>query len=151
MTRFPICASLVVLLAGCGAAGPTADREEVNVGYGTRPADETAGTVSRVDPDTVTAPAPYLADLLVGRVAGLRVERLPNGDARMRIRGVRSFLGSNEPLVVLDGMPLAGSGGLSFINPADVESVSVLKGADATIYGSRAANGVILITTKDGR
>ncbi len=69
-----------------------------------------------------------------------------NDDSNIRIRGANSF-GDTSPLVVVDGIP-ARQGGFSRINPADIESISVLKDASAAIYGARAANGVILVTTK---
>jgi len=70
-------------------------------------------------------------------------------DSSIRIRGANS-LGNNDALVVIDGVP-ARAGGISRLNPADIETISVLKDASAAIYGSRAANGVILITTKRGK
>ena len=92
-------------------------------------------------------PTATIAELLQGRVAGVQVI---NG--RIRIRGVNSIQGSNEPLIVLDGIPLAVDLYTSHINPHDIQSINVLKDAASTaIYGSRGANGVIEIKTKKGR
>ena len=81
----------------------------------------------------------------------------PTGSATIRIRGAASLTASNDPLIVIDGIPVAGNGAgmanpLSTVNPNDIESYTVLKDASATaIYGSRASNGVIMITTKKGK
>ncbi len=92
-------------------------------------------------------PTATIAEMLRGRVAGVQVI---NG--RIMIRGVNSIQGSNEPLIVLDGIPLAVDPSTSHINPHDIQSINVLKGAASTaIYGSRGANGVIEIKTKKGR
>ena len=92
-------------------------------------------------------PIATIAELLQGRVAGVQVI---NG--RIRIRGVNSIQGSNEPLIVLDGIPLAVDPSASHINLHDIQSINVLKDAVSTaIYGSRGANGVIEIKTKKGR
>jgi TonB-dependent SusC/RagA subfamily outer membrane receptor len=148
--------ALGALLAGCAASGPAAgeaEADEVDVGYGTQPAAHVTGAVSRVDPDAVAqVPARTIEELLVGRVAGLRMTTLPGGRQQLLIRGRTSIYGSNEPLYVVDGVPLLRSaGGLTGINPADVESIEVIRDGQAAIYGSRGANGVILIRTKGGR
>jgi TonB-dependent SusC/RagA subfamily outer membrane receptor len=94
----------------------------------------------------------HLEELLQGRVPGLRVIRLANGEFSVRLRGTRSFADDGEPLVVIDGVPAMSLGrALGRVAPGDVERVDVLNGAAAAIYGSRGANGVILITTKRGR
>ncbi len=92
-----------------------------------------------------------IESLLEARFAGVRVSRNSDGSIAVRIRGAVSFLGSSEPLYVIDGIPIRpGPGGsLSGINPYDIESIQVLKHPPATtLYGVRGANGVILITTK---
>lgn len=108
-------------------------------------------------PSTVTSeeiarqPAVSLEQLLAGRVAGVTVTRAPGGGISVRIRGPTSFLLSNEPLYVLDGVPIepGPNGDLSWLNPHDIASIEVLKdGASTAIYGARGANGVIVITTK---
>ena len=90
---------------------------------------------------------------LSGRAAGVQIKQntgAPGAAISVRIRGTNSVQGSNEPLYVVDGFPIGSS--LSFINNSDIESLEVLKDASATaIYGSRGANGVILITTKEGK
>jgi TonB-dependent SusC/RagA subfamily outer membrane receptor len=90
---------------------------------------------------------------LQGRVAGVEMEQTsskPGAQMQIRIRGTRSLTATNDPLVVLDGIPFAGS--IGDINPGDIKSVEILKDASATaIYGSRGANGVILVTTNKGQ
>ena len=93
-------------------------------------------------------------ELLTGRFAGVRVLRLPNGGVAVRIRGGTSVVGSNEPLYVVDGLPIEpGPGGaLTGINPSDITKIEVLKDIGSTsLYGVRGANGVVLISTRRGR
>ena len=132
--------------------------EAVVVGYGTaRKVGSVVGSVKRVDGDVVAAkPVTNVADALQGQVTGLQV--LTNtgdvgtfGAVSMNIRGIGSLSASTAPLIVVDGSP-AGTSILQMLGPNDIESVTVLKDASATsIYGSRAANGVIFVTTKRGR
>ena len=91
-----------------------------------------------------------VADMLVGRFPGVEVRQLPNGSASIRIRGSRSFRSNEEPLIVVDGIPQQNGGqALMDMSPRDVESIEVLKDAAASaVYGSRGANGVILISTR---
>ncbi|MEM9329069.1 MAG: TonB-dependent receptor [Bacteroidota bacterium] len=131
--------------------------EVVVVGYGTQKKSDVTGAIATVDDKTINEiPATDVALALQGRVAGVDFQRTsakPGSDMQIRIRGNRS-LGSpdgesNNPLIVLDGIPFSGS--LNSINQGDIESINVLKDASATaIYGSRGSNGVILITTKKG-
>lgn len=116
-----------------------------NVGYGYQKSRSVTGSISTLHPNKNEMNGyTNIYQYLQGRVAGLTV----NG-THIRIRGVHTLTGSSDPLVVLNGMPLQSSADLGFINPIDVKSVDVLKGAgSAAIYGTRAANGVILITTK---
>lgn len=128
--------------------------EVVIVGYGTqRKRDVTGAVVSVSEQALREVPVPNLQQALLGRAAGLEIQTVgnqPGAGAQIRIRGVRSISGSNEPLFVLDGIPYDGN--LNDINPDDVASIDVLKDASATaIYGSRGANGVVIITTKKGR
>ncbi|MBX2966366.1 MAG: TonB-dependent receptor [Cyclobacteriaceae bacterium] len=128
--------------------------EVVVVGYGTqRKADVTGSLVSMRNTDLQEVPVANLQQALQGRMAGVEVQRIgtaPGATARIRIRGERSVLGSNDPLIVLDGIPYEGN--LNDINPDEIASINVLKDASATaIYGSRGANGVMLITTKRGQ
>ena len=153
----------IALIAGC--AGPkevsetspeaeTQESEQVNIGYGTRARKDLTSSVASVSSEEIErSTAPTLAEMLRGRVAGLSVTETAGGGLQVRIRGVSSIYGSSEPLFIVDGVPITtGSGvALSSINPRDVASIDVLKDAAATaIYGSRGANGVILIRTKRG-
>ncbi|MDE6697198.1 MAG: TonB-dependent receptor [Muribaculaceae bacterium] len=134
--------------------------ETVVIGYGSVKKSDATGSVAVVKPDEVEAGlATSVQDLLVGQTPGVVVTTAggPSGSANIRIRGGASLSASNDPLIVLDGVPLSndtplGMGSpLAMIDPASVESMTVLKDASATaIYGSRASNGVILITTKKG-
>ncbi|MET4137810.1 SusC/RagA family TonB-linked outer membrane protein [Pedobacter sp. UYP1] len=128
--------------------------EIVVVGYGTQKKAVVSGAVTSVKgAELAKTPNVNLSNSLAGRLPGvtaLQSSGEPGADgSTIRIRGVNS-LGNNDALIVIDGVPNR-AGGLERINPNDVESVSVLKDASAAIYGSRAANGVILITTKQGK
>ena len=136
--------------------------EVVVVGYGTQRKIETTGSIASVKAaDLVQTPVANVAQGLQARVAGVQINQnsgAPGGNVSVRIRGTNSINGNSEPLYVVDGIQISNGGGitdvspLSTINPNDIESVDVLKDASATaIYGSRAANGVVLITTKRGR
>ena len=135
--------------------------EVVVIGYGTVKKEDMTGSISTVKGDDInkgmiTTPA----DLLKGKSAGVVVtpgSGQPGAGATIRIRGGSSLSASNNPLIVIDGLPVSNDGvngmadPLSSINPSDIESFTVLKDASATaIYGSRASNGVIVITTKKG-
>ncbi|WP_232834868.1 SusC/RagA family TonB-linked outer membrane protein [Pleomorphovibrio marinus] len=124
--------------------------EVVVIGYGTQERARVTGAISSVSSDEIRAlPVPNLASAIQGRAAGVTVTNsgAPGADPLVRVRGIGT-VGNNDPLYVIDGVP---AGGLNQINPADIESIEVLKDASAAaIYGSRAANGVILVTTKKG-
>ncbi|MDT0630266.1 SusC/RagA family TonB-linked outer membrane protein [Rubrivirga litoralis] len=143
----------------------------VVVGYGTQRRGDVTASVATVEIDDANqALATAPTDLIEGRVAGVNVVETsgePGAGVSLRIRGGTSIAASNEPLYVIDGIPISGAnvtpGGsgevstspprnpLTLLNPNDIESISVLKDASATaIYGSRGANGVVLITTKSG-
>lgn len=132
----------------------------VQVGYGAVKKKDATGSVSTVTAKDFNKGANVTTEnLLNGRIAGVTVntQGSPGSSSEIRIRGGSSLFASNDPLIVIDGLPLdnnAGTGATSFLaslNPSTVESISVLKDASATaIYGSRASNGVILITTKKG-
>jgi TonB-dependent starch-binding outer membrane protein SusC len=95
------------------------------------------------------AGAQSLDDMLSGRIAGVNVWAAPGGGIIVRFAGPTSFYSSQDPLFVVDGVPVqAQRGTLSWLSPNDVESIKALKGADATIYGVRGTNGVIEIKTK---
>jgi TonB-dependent SusC/RagA subfamily outer membrane receptor len=101
--------------------------------------------------DIQRAPGQPIEEILKGRVAGVTVTRAGDGGIAVRIRGATSIYGSNEPLYVLDGIPITpGPGGsLTGIDPYDIESIEVLKNpSDTALYGMRGANGVIVIKTK---
>jgi TonB-dependent SusC/RagA subfamily outer membrane receptor len=130
----------------------TGGGDSVQVGYGTRPRREATGSVSTVDGAAARkAAATSMADMLEGRVPGLEVQRLGGNRISLRIRGQRSILGSNEPLLVIDGLPIDGAAGsaLADMDPRDVARIEVLRdGGSLAAFGSRGANGVLLITTR---
>ncbi|WP_455168875.1 SusC/RagA family TonB-linked outer membrane protein, partial [Aegicerativicinus sediminis] len=128
--------------------------EVIVIGYGTQTRESVTGSVVSIKGGELNeVPAANFQQALQGRAAGVNISTTGTrpGDApQIRIRGTRSLSGSNDPLIVLNGIPF--SGGLSDINPNDIESLDILKDASATaIYGSRGANGVIIITTKSGK
>lgn len=136
--------------------------EVVVIGYGVRKKDDLTGAIASVgekdfNKGVITSPE----ELINGKIAGVQITTgggSPNSASTIRVRGGASLSASNDPLVVLDGVPMEVGGGvegsgnfLSLINPNDIESMTILKDASSTaIYGSRASNGVILITTKKG-
>ncbi|WP_211290007.1 TonB-dependent receptor plug domain-containing protein [Mucilaginibacter auburnensis] len=127
--------------------------EVVVVGYGTQKRETLTGSVAKIDGEQLTKnQAVNVATGLAGRLPGLVVNQrngVPGSeDLNIVIRGASTF-GNNNPLVVVDGVP-RGTGGLSSLNPQDIESITVLKDGSAAIYGARAGNGVILVTTKPG-
>ena len=135
--------------------------EVVVIGYGTVKKNDMTGSVTAIRADEINRGAiTSTQDLLKGKVPGLHVipgDGGPGSGSTIRIRGAASLTASNDPLFVIDGVPIAVDGGkgmanpLETINPNDIESFSVLKDASsAAIYGSRASNGVIIITTKKG-
>ena len=132
--------------------------EAVVIGYGTaRKIGTVVGSVKKVGSEQVSdKPVANVADALQGKVAGLQIASNSGdagemGDMSIRLRGVGSLGAGNEPLVVIDGAP-ASSSALAMLNDRDIESITTLKDASATsIYGSRASNGVIYVTTKRGR
>ncbi|MFA9192645.1 TonB-dependent receptor [Flavobacterium sp. FZUC8N2.13] len=128
-------------------------KEVVVVGYGTQRKEAVTGAVASVSGDVMREVASAnITQALQGRVSGVEFSQgstKPGAQMQIRVRGTRSLNASNDPLVVLDGIPFAGS--LSDINPTDIKSVDILKDASATaVYGSRGANGVILVTTNKG-
>ena len=135
--------------------------EVVAIGYGTVKKSDATGSVAVIKPDEVEAGlATSVQDMLVGQTPGVVVTQSggPEGGGTIRIRGGSSLNASNDPLIVVDGVPLSNAGmsglgnSLSMISPENIESMTVLKDASATaIYGSRASNGVIIITTKRGK
>jgi len=136
--------------------------EVVVIGYGRAKKNDLTGSVTAIKPDEMSKGITSSAqDMLVGKIAGVDVQTSsgqPGADAQIRIRGGASLTASNAPLFVIDGLAMDDNkttgmnNPLALINPNDIESFTVLKDASATaIYGSRASNGVIIITTKKGR
>jgi TonB-linked SusC/RagA family outer membrane protein len=128
--------------------------EVIVVGYGEQKKETVTGSVASVKgSELIKSPAVNLSNSIAGRMPGVIATNSsgePGYDgAAIRIRGSNT-LGNNDALIVIDGVP-ARAGGIDRLNPADIESISVLKDASAAIYGSRAANGVILVTTKRGK
>jgi TonB-linked SusC/RagA family outer membrane protein len=127
--------------------------EVVVIGYGTTTQKELTGSVSVVNGEKLTSLNPVRIDqALQGQASGVQISSAsgsPGGGLNIRIRGL-STNGDNNPLILVDGVPYS-SDGLNALNPSDVESINVLKDASAAIYGVRAANGVIIVTTKQGR
>jgi TonB-dependent SusC/RagA subfamily outer membrane receptor len=143
------------------------------IGYGTVNKSDLTGSVSRITREDLIKDAPVnILQSLQGKISGVNVTQndgAPGAGLSIRIRGSNSFLGGTEPLYVIDGVPFnnnsSGStplsigedekqtlNAMSFLNPSDIESIDVLKDASATaIYGSRGANGVVLITTRKGK
>ena len=127
--------------------------EVVVIGYGTQRREAVTGSVANIGGEKLNqVAASNAAQALQGRVAGVLMTQTsskPGAEMQVRIRGQRSLTASNDPLIVLDGIPFMGA--LSDINPTDIKSMDILKDASATaIYGSRGANGVIIITTVKG-
>jgi TonB-linked SusC/RagA family outer membrane protein len=128
--------------------------EIVVVGYGVQKKVTVTGSVASVSGEELKAsPTTNITNAMVGRMPGVigfqKSDEPGGGGTTIRIRGTNS-LGSKDPLIVIDGVP-GREGGMDRINPNEIESISVLKDAAAAIYGSRAANGVILVTTKRGK
>jgi iron complex outermembrane receptor protein len=137
--------------------------EVVLVGYGSARKKDLTGAVATVGvKDFAKGPLTSPEQLINGKVAGVQITApsgAPGAGGRIRVRGTSSLSGSNDPLIIIDGVPIDQQGGiagsanaLNLINPNDIETFTVLKDASATaIYGNRATNGVILITTKKGK
>lgn len=134
----------------------------VVIGYGVAKKNDLTGSVTAIKPDEMNKGLQTSAqDMLQGKIAGVNITNSggePGGGATIRIRGGSSLNASNDPLIVIDGLAMdnyglqGASNPLALVNPNDIESFTVLKDASATaIYGSRASNGVIIITTKKGR
>lgn len=140
--------------------------EVVVVGYGTQKREEVVGAISTIDPSTTkTIPEAGFDSQLAGKAAGVQIANntgVPGSDVFIRIRGTTSINAGNDPLYVIDGVFVnnsslqniaqdRGTSPLTDINPADIESIEILKDASAVaIYGSRGANGVVIVTTKRG-
>ena len=128
--------------------------EIVVVGYGTRKKSHLTGAISKIGGDDVAAvQATRVDEALAGKLAGVLIQNAsgePGADPKIQIRAASSVSGSSNPLIVVDGFPISGS--LATVNSNDIQSIEILKdAASAAIYGSRGANGVILVTTKKGK
>jgi len=135
---------------------PTTEKleEVVVIGYGVQRKEAVTGSVASISGEKIKdIPSANISQALQGRLPGVELARTstkPGSTMQIRIRGTRSLTASNDPLIVLDGIPFPGS--LSDISPSDIKSIDILKDASSTaIYGSRGANGVILITTFKGQ
>lgn len=127
--------------------------EVVVVGYGVQKKSVVTASIAKVSSDELAATAPVRMDnALKGLAAGVTVTSSsgqPGAAARIRVRGIGT-INNSDPLYIVDGMPI--EGGLDYVNPSDIESIEVLKdAASGAIYGARAANGVVLVTTKSGK
>ena len=128
--------------------------EIVVVGYGTRKKSHLTGAISKIGGDDVAAvQATRVDEALAGKLAGVLIQNSsgePGADPKIQIRAASSVSGSSNPLIVVDGFPISGS--LATVNSNDIQSIEILKdAASAAIYGSRGANGVVLVTTKKGK
>mgnify|MGYP006285401081 CR=1 FL=1 len=142
------------------SAGSVAMDEMVVVGYGTQERSDLTGAISSVPTDDLDeAPIESAQEAIQGRVSGVTVTQntgSPGSGFSIRIRGTGTT-GNSNPLYVVDGVPVSdptatGAGGISFVNPSNIESIDILKGASAAaIYGAQAANGAVIITTKSGQ
>lgn len=132
---------------------PTPQDDEVAIGYGTQARRDMTGSVSSAREEQMNGSTQSrVEEMMIDRFPGVDIVNV-GGNYSIRIRGQRSFLGGNDPLIVIDGVPIAdGVRALSTLSPRDIARIDVLKDAASTaIYGSRGANGVILITMQHGQ
>ena len=128
--------------------------EVIVTGYGSRKLSHNTGAIAQVKGSDIAAiQANRVDEALAGKLSGVLIQNQdgePGADPRIQIRAASSISGDSNPLIVVDGYPISGS--LATVNPNDIESVEILKdAASAAIYGSRGANGVVLVTTKQGQ
>ena len=126
--------------------------ETVVVGYGVQKKSVVTASISKVDGDALnTVRASTINDAIKGKVSGVQITQAsgqPGSGSQIKIRGIGT-VNNSDPLYIVDGMPV--DGGIDYLNPNDIKSVEILKdAASAAIYGARAANGVVLVTTKNG-
>lgn len=142
-----------LLVAACGTHAPPASVGEdlVNTGYGTQERRKIGGAVNSISRDDIKHQNPRsVADLIQSRVPGAQIVNTREGFA-IRLRGMTSIYGSNDALVVVDGMPLSemsAAFALATMRPEDIAQIDVLKDGMAAIYGVRGSNGVVVITTR---
>ena len=136
----------MLAVVSCGTPPVMPGQKAVNIGYGETTQEGLTYAVSSVDMSQIDNGAyTTIYDYLEGRVPGVQVRKTGPTSASILVRGINSINSSTEPLIIVDGVEV---GDISYINPRDVKSVDVLKDASAAIYGSRGANGVIIITLK---
>ncbi len=126
--------------------------EVVVIGYGVQKKSVVTAAISKVTSEELNSVKPSrVEDVLKGKISGVQITQSsgqPGADSKVRIRGIGT-VNNSDPLYIVDGMPV--DGGINYLNPVDIQSVEILKdAASAAIYGARAANGVILVTTKTG-
>lgn len=148
-----IAPAFLLMFATACSSGPRklpAGDPNVDVGYGTQDRRETTGAVGSISArETAAGHYTRVEEMIASRIPGVDVRRDAGGGYTIRIRGVSSHNSGQDPLIVVDGMPAMNAGVLASINPNDVERIDVLRdAASAAMYGSRGANGVILIRTK---
>lgn len=152
LPRRAIVLALALLSAGCFHHREPAPAEEaVRVGYGSQSAAEVTQPVESVaSAELGKVKVGRIEELFQGRMSGVQVVRTADGGFSVRIRGTGSPSRTGEPLYVIDGIPVTvpAGNGLTWLNPADVARIDVLKGAAAGIYGFSGGNGVVLITTR---
>lgn len=153
MKRFLLLpAILLLILAGCSSSRNAVSRsgnDTVYDGYSHVPNDANTHSISTLDAErNKNRVYKSIYDMLIGEVAGVRVEMTGSDSANIYIRGRNSINGSSQPLFIVDGSEV---NDISYLNPNDVERIDVLKDSSASMYGVRGANGVIVITTKHGR
>lgn len=147
---------LLLFLPACATTSSAGARpsegETVDIGYGTVDPDHQAGSVVTLDgPGAGENVFRSVGDML-SKIPGVQVQQLSGGRISVRIRGTNSFLGGKEPLWVVDGMTIQSGAGLAGINPSAIRSLTVLKDPGETaVFGSRGANGVILVRMRSGR
>jgi TonB-dependent SusC/RagA subfamily outer membrane receptor len=146
------CGLFLIALAGCASTGVPAERSAPGGDHYADQASPTASVTSLTRDDVQRQRVSSIEELFAGRAPGVHVVRRSDGEYSVRIRGTSSILGSNEPLVVLDGMPISHgsvSSALRGLSPQDVARIDILRDpASASMYGIRGANGVIVITTR---
>ena len=125
----------------------------VVIGYGTVRKKDLTGSVSSIsDKQIANIPVSNVSEAMTGKMAGVNItttEGSPDADVKIRVRGGGSLSQDNSPLYIVDGMPI--EGGIDYLNPSDIQSIEILKdAASGAVYGARAANGVVLVTTKTG-
>lgn len=130
--------------------------EVIVIGYGTTTVKSNTGSISSVKADDImNYPSANFANSLAGKATGIQVIQssgTPGSAPQIRVRGIGTLTAGSNPLIVVDGFPLSEGSTINSINPNSIESIEILKDAASTaIYGSRGANGIIMITTKSGR